>query len=127
MGERLLAIAAVIVAPVVLRLLPLRRAILLLDRWPLFPGSCAHPVVLADRVQRWLAHGIGFWRSTCLTRSAVLYTMLRQHGFRPSLHLGVLGTDHEFEAHAWISLAGTPIADAPANIERFRPLWMHGG
>ena len=122
-----MAVAAAIIAPLVLAVLPLPRAVVLLDRWPLLPGSGAHPVVLAERVQRWLSRGFGVWRSTCLTRSAVLYTMLRQHGFTPSLHLGVRGADTAFEAHAWISIAGTPIADAPENVERFRTLWVHGG
>ena len=125
--ERLVALAATITAPLALRLLPLPRALLLLDRWPGVRGSGAHPVALASRTQRWLSRGFGIWRSTCLTRSAVLYAMLRQHGYRPSLHLGVMASEKAFEAHAWISLAGVPIADAPQNVERFRPLWVHGG
>lgn len=127
LAERLVAFAATIAAPLALRLLPLPRALVLLDRWPVVRGSGAHPVALASRTQRWLNRGFGLWRSTCLTRSAVLYAMLRQHGYRPLLHLGVMGSENSFEAHAWISLAGIPIADAPQNVERFRPLWMHGG
>ena len=125
--ERLVALSAAVAAPLALQLLPLPRALALLDRWPAVRGQGAHPVVLADRVRRWMSFGIGFWRSTCLTRSAVLYAMLRQHGYRPALHLGVAGLEGDFEAHAWVTVAGMPIADAPANVQRYRPLLVHGG
>lgn len=109
-----------------LRMLPLPRALILLDRWPTVRGAGAHPVALANRTRRWLTHGFGIWRSTCLTRSAVLYAMLRQHGYRPTMHLGVTGDNSRFEAHAWISLSGIPIADVPENVDRYQPLWVHG-
>ena len=127
MIERLVAASAAVTAPLALRLLPLPRALRLLDRWPAMRGTPAHPVALADRVQRWLAYGVGVWRSTCLTRSAVLYAMLRQHGYHPTLHLGVMGGDDAVTAHAWVTLSGVPIADVPANISRYRPLWRYGG
>ena len=127
LAERLVALAATITAPLALRFLPLPRALVLLDRWPVVRGSGAHPVALATRTQRWMKHGFGFWRSTCLTRSAVLYAMLRQHGYKPALHLGVVGGVASFEAHAWISVGGTPIADVPENVERYQPLMVHSG
>jgi len=126
-AEQMVALGAAITAPLALRLLPLPQALLLLDRWPRIRGVNANPAALADRVHRWLALGFGCWRSTCLTRSAVLYAILRQHGYRPSLHLGVLAASEDLEAHAWVSVSGIPIADVPANIDRYRPLWVHGG
>ena len=125
--ERMLAAIATIIAPLALRILPLPRAMKLLDRGPRLASARAHPVVLAERVQRWMSHGVLVWRSTCLTRSAVLYAMLRQHGYRPFLHLGVLGGQGDLEAHAWVSLDGRPIADADQNVQRYQRLYVHGG
>lgn len=127
MRDRVLALAATVITPVALRFLRLPRAMELLDRGPRLPAAGAHPVVLADRVQRWLSHGVLLWRSTCLTRSAVLYAMLRQHGYHPSLHLGITSGNGDFEAHAWVSLDGAPIADAAANVQRYQRLYVHGG
>jgi hypothetical protein len=127
MIDRALALLAAVMTPVALRLLPLPRVMRLLDRGPRIPAARAHPVVLADRVSRWLSHGVLYWRSTCLTRSAVLYAVLRQHGYRPSLHLGVAKGASDIEAHAWVSLDGTPLADAAANVQRYQHLYVHGG
>ena len=99
--ERSCALAAVVVIPPLLAVLPLPAVLAACDHWPRTGRGDATPNGLADRVRRWLARGRGPWTSSCLTRSLVLYAMLRQHGFRPRLHVGVAGTALRFDAHAW--------------------------
>lgn len=125
--ERVGALAAVVLVPLLLAVLPLRAVLAACDRWPRVGGGRATPNGLADRVRRWLAHGRGPWASSCLTRSLVLYAMLRQHGHRPRLHVGVEGDARAFAAHAWVTLGGHPV-EQPATVgDRYEPLMVHGG
>jgi hypothetical protein len=125
--ERVGAVAAVVLVPLLLALLPLPAVLAVCDRWPRVGGGRATPNGLADRVRRWLARGRGPWASSCLTRSLVLYAMLRQHGHRPRLHVGVEGDARVFAAHAWVTLGGHPV-ERPATVgDRYRPLMVHGG
>ena len=103
MIERAMAAAATIVIPAAIRVLPLRATLRLCDAWPRTRGPHARPEALARRVDRWLARGRGPWRPTCLTRTLVLYTMLRQHGHAPRLHRGAAGSARHFSAHSWVS------------------------
>lgn len=125
MIERALAVMATVVVPVALRALPFRATLALCDAWPRTPGARARPLALARRVDRWMASGRSLWRPTCLTRTLVLYTMLRQHGHRPGLHIGTAGPAHRFRAHAWISLGGLPVAELGASLEGYRELLTH--
>lgn len=125
--ERGSAVVAVFVIPLLLAVLPLMAVLAVCDRWPAIGGGGATPHGLADRVRRWLSRGRGPWTSTCLTRSLVLYAMLRQHGYRPRLALGVEGHAGDFSAHAWVSLGGIPV-DGPLDLaDRYQPLMVHGG
>ena len=117
MIERAMAVAATIVVPVALRALPFRTTLVICDAWPAMRSASASAAALARRVDRWLARGHWLWRSTCLTRTLVLYTMLRQHGYRPRLHIGTTGPAHRFHAHAWISLGGAPLAEFESTVD----------
>ena len=123
--ERVTALAAVVVVPLALRLLPLRMVLAVCDRWPSVAPHPARPAALADRVRRWLERGRGPWRSTCLTRSAVLYAMLRQHGHVAGFCVGVSGTSARFEAHAWVTVNGTAIDQPAGTAEQYRLLLAH--
>lgn len=125
MIERALAVTATIVVPIALRALPLRATLALCDVWPRTPGPHASASILARRVDRWLARGRALWRPTCLTRTVVLYAMLRQHGHRPRFHIGTSGRAHEFRAHAWLSLGGMPVAERDPMLEGYRDLVTH--
>jgi len=122
--ERLLALAAVVILPMALRLLTLGRTLALCDRWPVMASSDASPFGLSDRTQRWLVHGRGPWTSSCLTRSLVLYTLLRSHRYMPSLHIGVTGEPERFLAHAWVTLQGRPVGERPV-VAWYRELLVH--
>lgn len=125
--ERAAALAAVLLIPLLLALLPLPAVLAICDRWPRVGGGRATPNGLADRVRRWLARGRGPWTSSCLTRSLVLYAMLRQHGHRPRLHVGVAGDPRAFAAHAWVTLDGRPLEEPATVAERYQALMVHGG
>jgi hypothetical protein len=125
--ERGCALTAIVTIPLLLAVLPLPAVLAVCDRWPRIGRGGAAPNDLADRTRRWLHRGRGPWTSSCLTRSLVLYAMLRQHGFRPRLHVGVTGSERRFDAHAWVTLGGEPL-DQPATVaESYRPLMVHGG
>lgn len=124
-AERLVAVAALLIIPLALRAVSLQRVLALCDRWPRVAAVPARPPVLAHRVRRWLASGRGPWKSTCLTRSAILYAMLRQHGYRPELRIGVAGRAGAFDAHAWVMVDGRAV-DQPAGVtEGYRELLAH--
>jgi hypothetical protein len=125
--ERCSALAATALVPLLLALLPLTTVLAICDRWPRLGAGGVTPNGLADRVRRWLAHGRGPWTSSCLTRSLVLYAMLRQHGFHPRLHVGVAGDARTFAAHAWVSLGGRAVEQPATVAERYAPLLVHGG
>jgi hypothetical protein len=125
--ERVSAFLAVLLIPLLLAALPLPAVLAVCDRWPTLGPDGATPRALADRVRRWLRHGAGPWASSCLTRSLVLYAMLRGHGFEPSFSLGVDGNTRGFIAHAWVSLGGVPV-DGPLDAaDHYQPLMVHGG
>ena len=125
--ERGSALLAVVVIPLLLAALPLPAVLAVCDNWPPLGDGAATPRGLAHRVRRWLHHGRGPWTSSCLTRSLVLYAVLRGHGHHPCISLGVEGDSRDFVAHAWVSLGGVPVDDAPEALAQFRPLMVHGG
>jgi hypothetical protein len=121
-----MALALTLVVPVALRLLPLRMTLGLCDAWPRSPGTRAGVSALARRVDRWMKWGRLVWRPTCLTRALVLYTMLRQHGYAPRLHIGTYGPWSHFTAHAWVSLGDDVVAEPGPSRADYRPLVAHG-
>jgi hypothetical protein len=125
--ERACALAVVVLVPTALRVLSLRATLALCDRFPRLASAGASPLALTSRVHRWMSHGHSLWTSSCLTRAVVLYTMLRQHGHRPRLHIGVHGASASFVAHAWVSLAGRPLGDDPGVSREYRELLVHHG
>ena len=123
--ERILALSATVVLPIALRWLSLPTVLGLCDRWPAMEGVRHSPRALADRVRRWMSRGRGPWSSTCLTRSLVLYAMLRQHGYDPRFVIGVAGGEARFDAHAWVTLGDCPVGDARDATDRYTELLMH--
>jgi hypothetical protein len=126
MVERTMALALTLLVPVALRLLPFRMTLALCDAWPRSPGRTASAAALGRRVDRWMQRGRFLWRPSCLTRALVLYTMLRQHGHAPHLHIGTRGPRRQFSAHAWVSLGEDIVAEPRRSLEEYRPLIAHG-
>lgn len=66
------------------------------------------------------------WRRTCLTRTAVLFHLLRRSGLPVELCIGVRGNDGKLEAHAWLERGRAPYMEAEATggyeeLARFGP------
>lgn len=124
-AERAVAGAATLLVPLALRLLPLPTVLAVCDRWPRVASRRARPPALAQRARRWLAFGRGPWKSSCLTRSAVLYAMLRQHGHDPEFFVGVAGTERRFDAHAWVAVGGHAVDQPEGAAAGYRVLLAH--
>ena len=125
--ERAFALGAAVLVPLSLRFFSVPNVLAFCDRWPVVVAPAqATPRAIARRVHRWLARGRGPWASSCLTRSLVLYVMLRQHGYHPRFVVGVAGVEQQFHAHAWVTLAGVPVADVPDVIASYTRLVAHG-
>ena len=60
------------------------------------------------------------WEPKCLQRSLVLVWLLRRHGLKPSLAIGIRLQEHALEAHAWAELGGTPVGEVVDPSETFR-------
>ena len=48
--------------------------------------------------------------ATCLRQSLLIYWLLRRRGLQPELKLGARKQAGQFHAHAWVVLAGRPLA-----------------
>lgn len=48
--------------------------------------------------------------ATCLPQALAVHAVLRRRGLDPELRIGVRKADDRFEAHAWVELAGWPLA-----------------
>lgn len=45
-------------------------------------------------------------RSTCLTKALTAQILAEQFGYNPTLRIGVMKDEEEFEAHAWLEYEG---------------------
>lgn len=48
--------------------------------------------------------------ATCLPQALAVHALLRRRGLDPELRIGVRKVEDRFEAHAWVELAGRPLA-----------------
>jgi hypothetical protein len=74
------------------------------------------------------------WRLTCLTRTAVLFMVLRREGLLVEWCIGVARENGNFAAHAWLELAGEPCLEFPHSevgdlqvVARFPQSGRHAG
>jgi hypothetical protein len=75
-------------------------------------GWSPQPTALLSRaVTRALR--IGPWRPRCLTRSMVLYRLLRAQGAPAQLVIGLPSQANSWDAHAWVELSGQDVGPAP--------------
>jgi hypothetical protein len=63
----------------------------------------------------------GFMRGNCLSKSIILWHLLRREGLEPVLCVGGRKEDGRFEAHAWIELDGSAVNDSEDVRQRFAP------
>ena len=75
-------------------------------------GRSRQPSTLLSRaVSRALR--IGPWTPTCLTRSLVLYRLLRMQGAPAQVIIGLPSHANEWDAHAWVELDGEDVGPTP--------------
>jgi hypothetical protein len=60
---------------------------------------------------------IGPYRPRCLTRSLVLFRLLRQQGDPAELVLGLPAVARDHNAHAWVELDGGDVGPPPGKGE----------
>ena len=130
-GERWLLIETLVLLPLLglgMRLLGLRRLCATLAWLVPAPGTAAasEPACLSQAhavdnvVQRAAWHSpLG---STCLTRSLVLWWLLRRRGIAGEVCLGVSKEAEQFQAHAWVEYQGTVLNDDDQVRQRFAAL-----
>jgi hypothetical protein len=73
------------------------------------------PLRLSRAVHKTLR--IGPYRPRCLTRSLVLYRLLRQQGDPAELVLGLPAVARDHTAHAWVELDGGDVGPPPGKGE----------
>jgi hypothetical protein len=64
----------------------------------------------------------GYWRNTCLYRSAAEVLLRRERGGAAVLRLGVRQVGEGIGAHAWVEADGTPVGEDAENAGRFQAL-----
>jgi hypothetical protein len=110
---------------VVPRVIGLRRTFALLRRLtPDQAEPCNAEAIIADTTHR-VTVAAAYYprRALCLEQSLTLFVLLRRHGVRAELRLGV--QPRPFYAHAWIEVAGRPISeleDLPLTFAAFPSL-----
>jgi hypothetical protein len=128
--ERRLFVQAIVLLPlmaVVLRVCGLKRSHRVLER--LLPSresklgtlSFKHVALGIRRsllVLR-LARQYGVHEGNCLSRSLVLWSLLRRQGIESDLRIGTRTAGGRFEAHAWVEYDGHPLNEDQDVYERY--------
>jgi hypothetical protein len=57
--------------------------------------------------------------ATCLRQSLLVYWLLRRSKLKPDLKIGVRKDAGDFHAHAWVELAGRPLAQGQLQHQPF--------
>jgi len=99
-----------------LKLRGYRRTRSLIDQWWTVSAPVRQPsrrdVQAADDLAQLaqIAGRRGLTVATCLPQALAVYAAVRRRGLAPALQIGVRKHDNRFEAHAWVELGGTSLA-----------------
>jgi len=58
---------------------------------------------------------------TCLSRSLVIWTLLRRRGVMAELRVGFRQRDGKMEGHAWVELEGVPLNETLESVLTYYP------
>ena len=109
---KLRTLAAALLIPPLLYLLPLHRLAPRLGRGRPRPAGAPPVQDLAEWVDRLLRRLPPPWRWTCLKRAAVLYALLRKAGVELELRIGVRRDPAgSLAGHAWLVREGHPFLE----------------
>jgi transglutaminase superfamily protein len=114
-----------LVLPILKHVVPVRRLAAVMH---LAPRSDARNLPREDRIvtfARWGARLIR-WNSggNCLERGLIAYRYLCQSGAKPTLVVGLGGSQRTaFVGHAWVLVDGEPVGESPASIGVYTPVF----
>lgn len=113
-----------VLLPVLLRVLPLDRAVSLVTPRVVLPAGDARVLVAIERITDLLTRRLPGLRTACMKRALMRYVLLRRRGYDASFVIGVRpGGAEGFEAHAWVTLDGAPIMERDAVDYRSSFVW----
>jgi hypothetical protein len=106
------------------RLRGLRAVLRLVQRRAAHASAAADAALVTATVRR-VSLAAAFYprRARCLEQSLALYLLLRRRGIAAELRIGA--QPRPFYAHAWVEVAGEPVAeqgDLPLNLTMFPSL-----
>jgi len=107
-----------------IRIFGLRRVCRFLSRHPVIGEGAGASDAQGAREAARLVNAIACripGRPNCLTRSVTLWWILRRRAVDSTLRIGVRTAGGQFEAHAWVELAGLVLNDAADVAQRFAP------
>lgn len=116
------ALAACLLLPAALELVPATTLFGWLRRIPARRGRAARPEELASLVDRTLVKLPGLWRHTCLRRALVLTALLRRDSRDAEVVIGVRGSSASLEAHAWLRCDGVEPFLENGTVDGYTPL-----
>jgi len=95
-----------------------------LRRWASIPrtqqgSENLQTVTLAARRARWMVQSISGFKGSCLTRSLVLWTLLRRRGVDSDLRVGFRRREQRLEGHAWVEYEGVPLNEDPTVVQTY--------
>ncbi len=87
------------------------------------PGQEEKVVVLARGISRVrpLPH-----RDNCLEKSLLMYRFLSRLNADPRLVTGVRRGEEGVVGHVWVTVAGEPVGESPAELEQYAPVAVFG-
>ena len=125
MPERALCLDAVLLLPMtaaVLWLAGVRRASVIIDRWPMLSTRRGRTLA-PHHVGRVVAAAASVYGTPCLASAIVLQAVLRRFGDASELVIGATGFGPQFRAHAWVERDGMVVpgqsAEGYETIHRF--------
>ncbi len=133
LGEQALVIRAAAMASLLwllLRILSLPRMLALID-----PGVTAaagagqvpleRAVALVSELLGRRRHSLGPWQTGCLSRSLVLFRLLRQAGWPVVVCFGVAREGGAISGHCWLEQDGVAVAEEDDPRRAFRAIYSY--
>jgi hypothetical protein len=107
------------VLPILKRVLPLPTVVKLAARRRGGAGRQRRREEEVTTLARWLYSRSPVRDDNCLERSLVTYRFLSERGADPLLSIGVRKDEDGVFGHAWVTVDGEPVYDAPAELAEY--------
>jgi hypothetical protein len=103
--------------------LPLPRLVRLYDTQARRTGSASDCERLITLLQGLLRRTLE--RDFCLPRSLIMFRFFRRWGVAARIHVGLTKRDDEALGHAWVSVAGEPVAERNNPDEIYKTFFVY--